>query len=449
MLEQIKNFRRGYKEIFQRLPFLDCYISDMSSAWNDLPENPPTPFVKLSFTTGAIRLLKHTEHSFDEMEQMAQTEPEVTFIIASGDQKLLYHVVKVEELIRKYPNIYLCTANLCNVKILEKFVADGLTGKLLYGSMYPYLDPGQALGPLVLGDFDWQSKCDIAGNNFRRLLGQAPVEVPELPRQKIPYLIIDAHGHTIVDESTSRFPAPSSQPVWEQWEDKLDFFGITNFFNTPGEAIGDIAEYQGYLTKDLCTDSNGRIRYFEVYDPRKIEASLDALKQSLPDPMCIGIKIHPAEHIIDADHPDYEPVFAAAAKAGKPIMTPSWGVSDYNPRQKCSSPERFDKFLTAYPEAKFVFGHTGGRPNGFVHAVEMCRKHPQCMTDLAGDLFNNGFITHALREIGPDRIMFGSDMYWIDPRCAIGQLMLQDQLSDENMLKILRLNAEKCYLANC
>ena len=446
MLDQLKNFRNSYKEVFEALPFLDCYISDMEPAWEAVPAKPPVPFRELSFSSGALRLVKHTDVSFDELEVMAKTEPEVNFIIASGDQKLLYHETRIRELITNFANIYLCTANLCNVKILEKFVAAKLTSKLLFGTMYPYLDPGQAIGPLVLGDIDWQSKCDIAGNNLRRLLGEAPVDVPEMPQVEIPALMIDAHGHTINDESQSRFPAPMSQPVWEQWEAKLDFFGITNFFNTPGEAISDVSKEPANLTRDFCVNSGGRVRYFEVYDPRCVETSLAVLSRSLVDPMCIGIKIHPAEHFVDADHPDYEAVFATAAKYGKPIMTHSWGVSSYNPRQKCASPEKFDKYLTLYPDAKFVFGHAGGRPNGFEHAVAMCRKHPQCMVDFAGDLFNNGFIARVIKEIGVDRVMFATDMYWIDPRCLLGQLMCIDELSDDDMLKILRFNAERFYL---
>ncbi|MBR2344908.1 MAG: amidohydrolase family protein [Lentisphaeria bacterium] len=445
MLELLKNFRKEYNSVRNALPFLDCYVSDLAASWDDVPALPPTDYRKLSTSEGKNRLVIQTDHTFDEIEAMAKAEPEINFIIASGTKKLLYHIEAVSRLIKEYANIYVCTGNFCNVFALEDMVKAGCADKLLYGTMTPYLDPGQAIGPVVLGDFDWETKCAIAGNNFRKLLGEAPVIPPAMPNVKMPAILIDAHGHTANAGSKTPFPAPNSEPVWEQWEPKLGFFGITHFFNTPGETINNVADFPGRNTRDLCVASGGRVRYFEGFDPRDVEGSLKELRQSLPDEMCIGIKIHPAEHVIDADVPEYEEVYKIAAEFDKPIMTHSWGVSDYNPRQKCASPERFDKWLTAYPQARFVFGHTGGRPNGFVHAVAMCKKHPQCMTDLAGDLFNGGFLTHALKEIGADRIMFATDMYWIDPRCTLGMLMEQP-LSDEDMLKILRTNAEKFYL---
>ena len=45
--------------------------------------------------------------------------------------------------------------------------------------------------------------------------------------------------------------------------------------------------------------------------------------------------------------------------------------------------------------------------------------------------------------------MFGTDMYWIDPRCVIGMMLEIEELSDEDFLKIARLNAERFYLSRC
>ena len=66
--------------------------------------------------------------------------------------------------------------------------------------------------------------------------------------------------------------------------------------------------------------------------------------------------------------------------------------------------------------------------------------------DFSGDLFFNGHIRHAISEIGADRLLFGTDMYWIDPRCTMGMMLEIEDLSDEYFLKIARLNAEHFYL---
>ena len=446
MLASLKEFRRLYSEMQKRLPFLDCYITDLQPSWSDIPSEPPTAYKKLSCTEGNPRLVIQTEHSFEEIAAMAAAEPDVNFIIASGDKKLLYHIAAITSLLQEIPNLYLSTGNLCNTFALERLVDAGCKDKLLYGSMYPFLSPGEALAQVVLGRFDWETRCAIAGNNFRRLLGEEPVIPEELPEIKIPKLFIDAHGHTIEENTPARFPAPESAAKWEQWQDKLDFFGLTEFFFTPSETNINASVSPGYFFRPCCEDSKGRMFFFEGFDPRYSEKCLENLEKSLPDPCCIGIKIHPAGHTTDADSPLYDAAFKIAAKYGKPIMTHSWGISDYNPVQKHSVPERFECHLKKYPEVRFVFGHTGGRPNGFPAAVEMIKKYPQCMGDFSGDLFFNGHIRHAISEIGADRLMFGTDMYWIDPRCTMGMMLEIEDLSDEDFLKIARLNAEHFYL---
>ena len=126
-------------------------------------------------------------------------------------------------------------------------------------------------------------------------------------------------------------------------------------------------------------------------------------------------------------------------------MTHSWGVSDHNPTQKHAAPERFECQPKTHPSVPFAFGHIGGHPNGFPAAVEMIKKYPQCMDDLSGDLLFNGYVRHAMSETGPDRLLFATDMYWIDPRCVMGMLLEIKELSNEDLLKILRRHAEQFY----
>ena len=445
MLDMVKKFRKEYLQTCAALPFLDCYVSDMTPGWDDVNTKIPTDYRKLSFDSGNPRLVMQTKTSFEELENMAKAEPQVNFIIASGDQKLLYHREEITRLIRDYSNIYICIANMCNLYMIEELAADGLAGKMLYGSMAPYLDAAHAMALVAIGKLDWKTKCDIAGNNFRRLLGEKPVEVPEMPALIIPPVVIDAHAHTADSLTRVRFPIHDVASDYEQWKDKLEYFGMTGMFFTPSKTTRDFETYPSRNERQICVDSDGAIRYFEVYDPRKPAEAVASLEKSLPDPMCVGIKIHPPAHGTDADAPAYEPLWQTATRFNKPIMTHSWGESYYNATQIHSTPDKFDRYLSAYPQVKFVFGHTGGRPNGFPLAVEMIRKHPQTMCDISGDFFHNGFVAHALKEIGSDRIMYGTDIYWIDPRCVMGML-LQSDISNEDLLKILRGNAERFYL---
>ena len=442
---QIAELYKNYQEIRAALPFLDCYISDYPSAWDDAPQNSPVASRKLSFTTGNPRLVRQTDHTFEEIVRMAEESPEINFIIASGDRKLLYHFDILCKLLAGYDNLYVCTANLCNEYALERMIELGLKDKLIFGSMMPYYDAGQSLGPLVLGNFDWETKCAIAGNNFRRLLGEAAVITPEVKMKKLSPVIIDAHTHTIEDGTFSKFPPYNASADWQLWKKRMEESGCCRVIVTPAESIfnaGKISSQQ--LVSKMCRDSGGKVTYFEVFDPRYADKSYTNIEESLKDPYCIGIKIHPVEHSTPANSELYDLPFVLAERYGKPIMTHSWGASDYNPLQKFATPALFDIHLCNHPGVTLVFGHTGGRPNGFTEAVEMCRKHPQCMCDLAGDIFHNGFIQHAISEIGADKLIFATDIYWIDLRCMLAMLF-ENGVSADDMEKILWKNAERTY----
>ena len=444
-MKHLMTLRAAYHKIRAALPWLDCYVSDLPPPFEDVPAIPPTESVTLDFTSSVPRLLRQTDHSFEEIAQLARKNPQLPYIIVSGTRKLLYHIAPLTELLKTYPNLYLATANFCNEFALERLVAEGVAKKLLYGSMMPYLDAGNTLGMIALGKFDWKTKCDIAGNNFRRLLGIPEVIVPEVPIPEVPPFIVDAHTHTINPETESRFPAPDAEPSWPVWQKKMNSLWVKDFYSAPSETITDVTRNPARVVLEkLCRESYGHARYFEVFDPNLVDGSLRELEKSLADPFCIGIKIHPVEHHVYASDPRYEQAFETAERYHKTIMTHSWGLSDYNPNQRFGTPAQFAPMLEKYPQVTFVFGHTGGRPNGFIETVEMCQRFPQTYCDLAGDFFHNGFLEHAVRKIGTERIIFASDSYWIDVRCMLGMLF-ETKCSDEVLWDIVHNNAIKAY----
>jgi len=220
---------------------------------------------------------------------------------------------------------------------------------------------------------------------------------------------------------------------------------VKDFYSTPSETITDVTRNPAQVVLEkLCRESHGHARYFEVFDPNFVDGSLRELEKSLTDPFCIGIKIHPVEHHVYASDPRYEQAFKMAERYHKTIMTHSWGLSDYNPNQRFGTPAQFAPMLEKYPQVTFVFGHTGGRPNGFIDAVEMCQRFSQTYCDLAGDFFHNGFLEHAVRKIGTERIIFASDSYWIDVRCMLGMLF-ETKCTDKVLWDIVHNNAIKAY----
>jgi hypothetical protein len=229
------------------------------------------------------------------------------------------------------------------------------------------------------------------------------------------------------------------------WVDFMDKYACEKIFLAASEALF-FNENGEKLTNGLREFAPGRFYYFALFNPNLIsDEYLFKLKRALRNPDCIGIKIHPSTHKVEADNDKYEIIFQIAEEFKKTIMTHSWDISDYNPVQYMSHPDRFRKHLEKHHKTPFVLGHAGGRPGAFNATVQVCKDFPNVYVDFAGDYYHNGVIEAFADKLGADRILFGSDIDWFDPHCNLG-LFLGANLPDEDIYKMLRTNAEKIYL---
>lgn len=448
-LEALKQLRSNYNNIKKVLPWFDAAVrendkADFPEYASELPENAEIANLESSKN---IRTVLHTKVDFPKIEKLAAENPAQNIIIESGDRKLIYHYEKVLHALQNYSNIYLCTYNFCNWLGHEQMVKLGLGDRLLYGSHSPKYSTDVSMGPIIFGDFSWKIKCGIAGNNLRRLMGLKEITVPEVPLNLPEPFIIDEHAHNQQpgDEQVSGFPTPDMEFTPADWAPFMDKYACEKLFLAASEAM--FFDKNGEkLTKALRKFAPERFYYFELFNPNLIsDEYLFKLKSSLRHPGCIGIKIHPSFHTVKADDDRYEIIFQIAEKFEKPIMTHSWDVSDYNPVQYMSYPDRFRKHLGKYHKIPFVLGHAGGRPGAFNATVQVCKDFPNVYVDFAGDYYHNGVIEAFADKISSDKILFGSDVNWYDPRCNLG-LFLGTNLPDEDILKMLRTNAKKIYL---
>jgi len=169
--------------------------------------------------------------------------------------------------------------------------------------------------------------------------------------------------------------------------------------------------------------SSGRLLYALIYNPRYGDESLALIRRSFDAPGAVAIKIHPGQHLLFPEDPSYEPIWQLAAEKGVPIITHSWALSDYNPTQRFATPEHFEHYLSRYPGVNLVMGHAGGRYEGHLAAAELARRYPNAYLDLSGDVYGFGLIEWLVGQVGAERLLFGSDAVWMDPRTTIGRIL--------------------------
>lgn len=251
-------------------------------------------------------------------------------------------------------------------------------------------------------------------------------------------MIIDAHAH-LGSSPQFHFPDTSVRTVLAIMDELHIDRAVCCHLGMLQHAweIGYEESLQAYR------ESQGRIVCYAAFDPWE-RHGLQRVARCLDRDEFVGIKIHPSMHGCFADDERYDPVWQLAAERQVPLLTHSWDLSDQNPTQKYSFPSRFETFVTRYPEVPLILGHAGGRYRGHVAAAALARTYANVFLDLAGDCYTLGLVEYLVQEAGSDKVLYGSDFTWIDPRTQLGMVLDADVTLDDKR-KIMCDNARRLF----
>ena len=223
----------------------------------------------------------------------------------------------------------------------------------------------------------------------------------------------------------------------------MDRLGIDRAYSMHHHWLAGRFEQARAVSIQAYEESGGRIPFLAVHDPQQEKASLAAADACLGHEGFIGIKIHPSFHGLCADDERYRSIWEYAKAHGLPVISHTWSDTE-NPVQKLSLPRLFEGYVGAYPEVPFVMAHCGGRGDGRQQAISLAQKHPNVHLDIAGDIFCRGLISNLVKSVGADRVLFGSDQPWVDPRANLLRVYLAD-LGEEAKKLILGYNALRIF----
>lgn len=147
----------------------------------------------------------------------------------------------------------------------------------------------------------------------------------------------------------------------------------------------------------------------------------------------IGIKLHPGTHLYPIDGANYLYAYKYADENRWPILIHTWGERDVR---------TLIEVAKSYQNAIFIMGHSGGDLKSMLLAVELAKDVNNVYLDLTGSAMYNGIIEYYVDRIGSERILFGTDFPFIDPRPAIGWVR-NSRISEEEKFNILKGNAKR------
>ncbi|HOJ10500.1 MAG TPA: amidohydrolase family protein [Clostridiales bacterium] len=143
---------------------------------------------------------------------------------------------------------------------------------------------------------------------------------------------------------------------------------------------------------------------------------------------------------INARNKRLEPLAEYLEKHDIPVLFHSWykTVSKYGAE---SDPSDIAVLSRKFPKLRILMAHlTGCRLRG-VQDIKDC---PNVWIDTSGGQPEDGYLEYAIAELGPNRVLFGSDYGGRDIATQLGRIFSVD-MSDEDREKILSLNALEFY----
>ncbi len=145
-----------------------------------------------------------------------------------------------------------------------------------------------------------------------------------------------------------------------------------------------------------------RVFGFVYLSPKYVEESLAELERCMAQGPMVGVKLWVAGR---CNAPELDPIIRRAAELKAAIFQHTWfNMKGNKPGE--STPEDFAELAGRHPDVPLICGHTGGDWELGLQAV---RHLKNVHVDLAGSDPVAGFTEMAVRELGAERVIYGSD----------------------------------------
>ncbi|MGH7946982.1 MAG: amidohydrolase family protein, partial [Opitutaceae bacterium] len=141
---------------------------------------------------------------------------------------------------------------------------------------------------------------------------------------------------------------------------------------------------------------------FVYLNPKHVEASLAELERCVARGPMVGMKLWVAER---CRAPELDPIIRRAAELKAVIFQHTfYKINGNYPGE--STPDDFAALAARHPTVPLICGHTGA---DWERGIQAIRHLKNACADLAGSDPVAGFTEMAVRELGAERVIYGSD----------------------------------------
>lgn len=162
-----------------------------------------------------------------------------------------------------------------------------------------------------------------------------------------------------------------------------------------------------------------------------------------------GIKLHPNFARFYPNDKAAWPVYETCGKLGLPVLIHS-GRTGFKERttlgmklytEDFSDVKHFEEPIAAFPETVFVLCHAGALQNEL--AISFARKYPNVWLDIHGQGVDR--IQAMVKQLGPERLMYGSDWAFYPEAIILARLMIATEKDKTVRRMLFSQNAKRFW----
>jgi predicted TIM-barrel fold metal-dependent hydrolase len=224
-------------------------------------------------------------------------------------------------------------------------------------------------------------------------------------------LLIDVHAHFYTELSNrsdwraknqARLKAGRTIGVTAHVASILGTWGTRSpiYFPSPPDVV-----HANDRMVELTIEYEGVYGYC-VVNPNYTDHALAEIEQRVKQGM-IGVKLAASRR---ADDELLDHIANKAGELGVPVLQHVWHnrVRDW-PGQEASDATELVSLARRFPETRFILAHLGGGGD-WAHSIRATRDEPNIWVDLSGSGVDQDMLDQAVNVLGPDRLLWGSDL---------------------------------------
>ena len=237
-------------------------------------------------------------------------------------------------------------------------------------------------------------------------------------------MIVDAHTHVGVTWPDEGVRATVADAIG-----MMDRAGIARACTSASRLLRGDFRIGNRITEEVVREYPDRLTGFVIATPLRLGESLAECDHYLDGGWFRGIKVHRSHNAVAYDDPRYDAIYAKGAEYRVPVLAHTFSSAEVG------------QLLAAacrHPDVGFIVGHSGGY--GWNDCLGAVAAVSNAYFDVCTSCADVGRIEAFVRAAGAERVLYGSDLPFLEPWHCLAQVYAAD-ISDSEREMILAGNA--------